>query len=505
MKNLTKTLLFGGALCSAASCAEQKAPEKLNVLYIMTDQQNYDMMSCMIGNQYISTPNMDRIANSGYNFTNAYCANPVSMPSRFTLSTGMPASSVGVKGNTQATIDKEKLALYSSNAFGNLFSNAGYETVYFGKTHLYGKPEAYGYDVRTTEPYDEGCKVAVEYLDSRSAASDEEKKPFMMFVSFMNPHDICYSAGLDPRFPDHLKGAQAVETKKYLKLKDELSDDIYQSQIPPRMPNEAFMIADPNDPDMPDPARLKSSGADYRTWTEEEQDTFRWMYCRLTESVDELIGQVLDALERSGEADNTIIIFTSDHGELLGAHGYRTKSLLFNECQRIPFMFSGPGITKGVMDGETLTCNGYDMLPTICDFVGIEVPDYLPGISLKPILTGKPKEQEQRKYIVTENSNAFQITDGVNKLTVHEFDGYPRTFSNLEVDPFETVNMLKDERYAETIATMQAELEAYLAEKGTKMGIHNVANTNSSKSNSANNKEMHPNMSKADAKAAAKK
>lgn len=503
MKNLTKSLLIGGALCSTVAYARQE-PKKLNVLYIMTDQQNYNMMSCMIGNEYISTPNMDRIAAEGYNFVNTYCANPVSMPSRFSLSTGMPASSVNTKGNTQSSIDKEKLALYTKNALGNLFNRAGYETVYSGKTHLYGKLDAYGYtDVRTQDPYDKGCQEAVKYLDSRKKSADN--KPFFMFVSFMNPHDICYSAGLDPRFPDHLKGSQAEATKKYLEIKANMSPEEYQRQIPPRMPNEEFMIADPNDPDMPDPARLKSSGADYRTWTEEEQNTFRWMYCRLTESVDELIGQVLDALERSGEKENTIIVFTSDHGELLGAHGYRTKSLLFAEAQRIPFMFAGPGIKKGVMDEETLTCNGYDLLPTLCDFVGIEAPDYLPGISLKPALTGNKKKLEKREYIVTECSNAYQITDGVNKLTLHEFDGYPRTFTNLEEDPYEKVNMLKDARYANVIKEMQAELDRVLKERGTKLKIKNVTSTNGSKSNSANNTVMHPLMSKAEAKAAAKK
>lgn len=482
-----------------ASCTQQKVAQRPNVLYIMTDQQNYDMMSCMVGNDFISTPNMDRIAAQGYNFVQSYCANPVSMPSRFTLSSGMPASMVGVKGNSQSGIDAEKLELYSSNALGNIFGRAGYESVYFGKTHLYGKPANYGYDVINDEPYDEGCQAAVEYLDSRKESSD---KPFFMFVSFMNPHDICYSAGLDPRYPDHLKGAQAEATKYYLKLKDEMPAELYQSQIPPRMPNEEFMISDPNDKDMPDPARLKSSGADYRTWADFEQDQFRWMYCRLTESVDALIGQVLDALERTGEKDNTIIIFTSDHGELLGAHGYRTKSLLFEECQRVPFIFAGPGIKKGVMDRETLTCNGYDLLPTLCDFIGVEAPDYLPGISLKPLLTGRDKEQEQRKYIVTECSNAFQITDGVNKLTVCEFDGYPRIFTNLEQDPHEKVNMLKDERYTQIIATMQAELDRVLEQRGVEKGLKNVTSTNGSKSNSVNNKVMYVNQSKADAKAA---
>lgn len=471
MKNLSKTaLLLGGVISSTALYAQQESA-KPNILYIMTDQQNYNMMSCMVGDKYISTPGMDRIASEGYNFVRSYCSNPVSMPSRFALSTGMPSSMIGIKKNGRSDIDLEKLKFYTSNGIGHLFNKAGYETVYSGKTHLYGDMEDYGYNnVLSTNAYEKGCQAAVSYLDSRK----NDDKPFFMFVSFLNPHDICYSAGLDPRYPKELTGGRADATAKYLKLKEELPAEVYQSQIPPRMPNEDLMISDPNNPNMPDPACLKSGDRDYPGWTDEEQDTFRWMYCRLTESVDDLIVQVLDALERTGEKENTIIVFTSDHGELLGAHGYRTKSLLFEECQRIPFMFAGPGITKGVMDENTLACNGYDLIPTLCDFAGIEVPDYLPGISLKPTLTGDLSNQEQREYIVTECANAFQITDGENKLTVFEFEGNPRIFTNLKEDPYEKINMLDDKRYASKIAEMQIELEKTLQNMGIEKKVQNV-------------------------------
>lgn len=136
MRNLLPTNRLNLALLGLAALPVA-AQTKPNVLFIMTDQQEYQMLSCM-GNKYLSTPNIDKIASMGYRFENNYCANPVSMPSRFSLLTGHYASEVGVKENTTA-FDKEKvLKITSTDALGNLFLNAGYQTLYSGKTHLYG-------------------------------------------------------------------------------------------------------------------------------------------------------------------------------------------------------------------------------------------------------------------------------------------------------------------------------------------------------------------------------
>lgn len=469
MYNPTKLFIATAAIgTSLFAKAEEKQP---NVLFIMTDQQNFDMMSCM-GNQYLSTPGMDFIAENGYSFTHAYCSNPVSMPSRFSLVTGMPASTVGTKTNvksTDKTLKQGALQKLASNSMAHAFTNAGYEAVYSGKTHLYGGSKRYGFDVKTQDPYQKGCDEAVKYLQSRKEDVEGEK-PFLLFVSLMNPHDICYSAGLDPRYPDNLKATAIEATAKYLELQKSLTPEEYRKQLPPQRPNQDFIITDPNDPDMPDPTNLKGSGKVFQDWTEEERDLFRWMYYRLTESVDELIVQVIDALKESGEFENTIVVFTSDHGELLGAHGYSTKSLLVDADQKIPFIFMGPGIQSGVKDGETFVCNGFDLLPTLYDLTGIPIPEYLPGVSLKPYITGEG-EKPQRKYIVTESSNAYQISDGVNKLTVYEKEGFPRMFTNIVDDPLELKNQLKEPRYAKTIKTMQAALEQHLKENGLTLQV----------------------------------
>ena len=118
--------------------------KKPNVLFIMTDQQSYTMMSCM-GNPWLKTPNMDSIARMGYRFDKNYCANPVCMPSRFSLLTGHYASEVGVKENTSAANISKVHAITAKDALGNIFRKAGYNTLYSGKTHLYGTKDVSEY------------------------------------------------------------------------------------------------------------------------------------------------------------------------------------------------------------------------------------------------------------------------------------------------------------------------------------------------------------------------
>ena len=188
------------------------------------------------------------------------------------------------------------------------------------------------------------------------------------------------------------------------------------------------------------------------------------MYHRLTESVDAQIGRVLSALEKSGLEDNTIIVFTSDHGDMNGAHGLTLKNVLFEECQRVPLIIAGKGITPNYADKTTLVCNGLDFLPTLCDLAGIEVPKGLPGISLKPYLTGKGQKSD-RKYIFTEDYNGYQINDGRYKYSIYELPGHPETLTDLKTNPGETINYATDPSYSKIKETLKGELMTNLAKR----------------------------------------
>ena len=207
------------------------AQTKPNVLVIMTDQQSYNMMSCM-GDKWLSTPNMDKIASMGYRFEKTYCVNPVCMPSRYSLLTGHYASEVGIKDNTYA-FDAEKVkTTIASGALGILFQKAGYETLYSGKVHLYGanKLTDYGFKLDGYDPYDGPAICAEKFLPEYAKA--KQTKPFLLFLSFMNPHDICLKAGAAYRFNGGASEDITRETKRLLAVQKTLSPETYQKQIP---------------------------------------------------------------------------------------------------------------------------------------------------------------------------------------------------------------------------------------------------------------------------------
>jgi len=450
------TLCLSAGFLIVNSCSRERKSTHPNVIYIMTDQQSYNMMSCT-GNTWLRTPNMDRIAKMGYRFNKAYCVNAVSMPSRFSLLTGHYASEVGVKENTSAYDTAEVKKIISTDALGNIFRKAGYETFYSGKTHLYGTNDVseYGFSLHGKDPYQGPANFAETILPE--LADSKSDKPFFLFLSFMNPHDICYKAGADKRFPDKLPKDKVRETERLLAVQKTLVKAEYQNQIPPLPEN-----LQPINGEQPDMVSMDTMS---RSWDREQWNLYSWMYYRLTESVDAQIGKVLNALKKSGLEKSTIIVFTSDHGDMHGAHQLILKNVMFEECQRIPFMFAGNGIKQNYVDTTTLVCNGLDFLPTICDLAGIQYPKDLPGISLKPYLTGKG-EKPQRQYIITEGYNADQISNGRYKYTIYELPDYPELLTDLQVNPGETMNYANDPAYSEIKTTLKKELMLNLDHRG---------------------------------------
>lgn len=155
----------------------------------------------------------------------------------------------------------------------------------------------------------------------------------------------------------------------------------------------------------------------------------------------------------------------TSHGDMNGAHGLTLKSVMFEECQRVPFVIVGKGIKQNYADKNTLVCNGLDFIPTICDLAGIEYPKGLPGISLKPYLTGQGKKPD-RKYIITENRNGYQINDGRYKYTIYELPGYPEMLTDLEKNLRKTNNYSTDQTYNEIKVSLKRDLMAELTKRG---------------------------------------
>lgn len=375
----------------------KKQQAKPNVVFIMTDQQFAEAMSSRMGNEFIHTPNMDQLAAEGVVFSRAYCNNPLSMPSRSSMFTGYYTHQTGItKNNNKNSTDNEKYKQELPN-LGQYFYNAGYKTAYFGKSHL-------SYDVNSMkesgfELANESDNDAVVSQDAVKYIQSNLKQPFMMVASYTNPHNICeYAREISGR------------TQKY--SCGEIGSPTESDVLPPLPVNHK--------PQLNEPDGLAVLRRAYQTQTglfpvgkfaEADWRKLRWAYYRMIEKVDAEIGLVLKALKEAGLEENTLIVFTSDHGECAGAHGWNQKTVLYEESVRVPFIIRYKGkITS--FNTDKLVNTGIDILPTLLDYAGVKIPKNLAGYSLKPILTdNSPKKW--RDYIVVE-TNLAQATGLVN-------------------------------------------------------------------------------------------
>lgn len=464
--NLMKTLCAAGLTLPAMVV---NAQEKPNIIYILTDQQNVDMITAMNGenSSLVSTPNLDKLVKKGYSFTNSYCANPLSVPSRFALITGQSGAEFGVRNNNPDPKKKEMVLDHvKENAMGGIFRKAGYDTYYGGKVHLpfasgsknKDRVDRYGFELIEESSREELADAASKFIVERKS-----NKPFLLYLSFINPHDICEESWLKILPEEAYKKAMGplplATLKPYHDMLDKMGDAPFeQDGISSLMKN---------------PGAMKGHKLSEARWKDTEHITpvewrkYRWIYYRLVENVDGLIGKVLDTLEKSEYNENTIIVFTSDHGEMGGSHGLRGKNILFEECMKVPFVIVGKGVVNK-KDSETLICNGQDLLPTLCDMASIKPSVELKGKSLWGLATGKEKTID-RDHIFIECASSFSVLDTKgNKYTKYDnvYSNGMEVFVNIKKDPLETKNMIKSEKHQDKIAELRSICSNRLKEIG---------------------------------------
>lgn len=466
MVNIKKYALLTLPLTGTGVQAYAQHADQPNIVIIITDQQQASKMS-YLSEPGLSTPAMDKIASSGITFTNAYCAYPLSIPQRFALFTGMYPSSFNLRfnpgKNDRDGIDFDGITAFQPRMMANLFNAAGYDTYYGGKAHLISRETNedsafYGFNVLySAERRGKLGPDAAKFLATKSP----EGKPFLMVVSYINPHDICeYDDYVDY---DNLtpavrkrKDDGISRVKKYVGQTKKFDENVFYSDICPPLPDNFAPMKD-------EPEGLQGKVGQY---SNQQWQMHRWVYNRLVEEVDSDISPVIDALEQGGFLNNTIIVFLSDHGEMDASHMREHKSVPYQEAQNVPFVIAGPGIRKGVVDKTTVINTGVDLLPTVCDLANITIPDGYPGISIKPIATGEKKALE-RKYIFTEGRNWFQvIEDGRYKYTLIAKDGDNEILVDLKNDPGETQNLAKDKKYIKIRERLSSTLKQSLTERG---------------------------------------
>ncbi|MBD3267056.1 sulfatase-like hydrolase/transferase [bacterium] len=436
---------------AAAQTAKAKKNDHPNILLIITDQQHSHMMSCA-GNPYVKTPAMDRLAARGVRFDRAYCGNPVCMPSRFSMMTGVLPGRIGMEKNGRADVPAELL----SHAMGNVFRANGYQTVYGGKVHLPGDRKkgiaAYGFDYLIDDEREDLAQACGTFF------RQEHEKPFLLVASFINPHDICYMA-IDAytkaqskplKFPNSEE--ERARLQEALQIPAGLSkEEFFDSVCPPLPENFAIPKHEP-------PAARESDWRAFRqyvqnNWSEEAWRLHRWAYAKLTERVDAHIGNVLDSLQETGLDKETVVVFVSDHGDMDAAHKLEHKSMPYDEAARVPFIVSQPGVTReGHVDRENLVSTGLDLIPTLCDYAGIGSPPQLAGKSVKSLTTSSSQTQPWRDTVVVENELSRILIHENYKYTIYDRGNPREMLIDLKHDPGEMNNLAVDPNYQEILA-----------------------------------------------------
>jgi arylsulfatase A-like enzyme len=366
-------------------------PAPPNLVYVFADQLRYG--SCgFAGDAQARTPRIDGFAAEGVNFSNAVACTPVCTAYRATLFTGLYTTSHGMVIN--------ELRIHpGQRCFGHVLTDAGYRTAYIGKWHLWANELGNHYDAKNSfvppgphrlgfdgewkaynfhhenygtyyhadTPdkmfYGEGVyepeaqtDLAIDFV--RRAASDpDDSRPFALVMSWGPPHDPWGPDNVPARFWDAFAGEAFPDPPNYRPENDE--------------------------PYCDDWSRLRSSDrAQLESW--------RRGYYAQTASVDACFGRLLDGLHAAGVAEDTLVVFTSDHGEMMGAQGRRAKNIFYDEACRVPLLLRWPA--GGVSGGKTCdACLGsVDLLPTLCGLMGLEAPAGVEGMDLSHCAYGRP-------------------------------------------------------------------------------------------------------------------
>jgi arylsulfatase A-like enzyme len=431
---------------------EEKSVEDPNILFIFTDQQTLKAMSGY-GNPYLRTPNMDALARFGVKFTESYCTSPMSSPARSSLLTGMMPHETGVNYNEQA-IDS------TIKTMGEYFSEAGYQTIWGGKWHL---PESYPQPTKREVrgfrllPFLEGKQISDLGSLTDGPMTDEvvkfikgrNKEPFLLAVSLHNPHDItAVPANLDSYVPP-----------------------VIMEAAPPLPFN--FNISS-NEPELLKDIRNRDSYGNEisltKNFSEEDWRNYLFQYYRLTEKADLQIGKIISALEQRGMDENTIIIFTSGHGEGGASHKWASALSLYEESLKVPFIICRFDHEAKPVENSTHLVSGLDILPTMMDYAGIELPEGIRGKSLKPVIENP--DTIIRKYIVSEmaidpsdsTKTGRMIRDEEYKYMIYSYGRNNEQLFNLKNDPGEMRNLAYNSNYNFHKYRLRKALEEWISE-----------------------------------------
>lgn len=504
---------------------------KPNVLFIMTDQQRWDAMQCA-GNLEIKTPNMDRIAREGVQFLNAYSACPVSVPARTSILTGRTIFNTKVLGNN----DIESDSIPQIPTFDQVLSANGYRTEYYGKWHApYQFASNYNNAVKTTNKdkhtnVQSNVEAFREYLTeidgpARKPITDElidnmslrPYTPLTVDGRYGLPQDSenNNAKGKTKKKPGDsqannigifnnkaeasltaFEGHEALTALKAMTAGEPFS--LTCSFGPPHPPfiipkqyadmynmDELLTPLSITDSLTNAPYSHSSQVIDARFKNPEMVKQLKWMYYAMVTQVDDWVGKLLGELDRKGIANNTLVVFVSDHGEMLGDHGLVSKMKMYEGSAHVPMLMRFPKVIPAGKKVETPVSH-HDIFATILDYTRMKIPQN-DGRSLRKLIEGKKDSVDYAVSVwgAINNGGPFMIRKGDWKMIVYLQMGNkkPRNVNalyNLKTDPLEMNNLiganLEKVKYKKTAIELKQTLKGWMIKTNTPY-INELENT----------------------------
>ena len=436
--------------------------ERPNLLFINTDQHAWDAIAAY-GNPDLRTPSIDALHRNGTSFRRSFCTDPVCAAARSSWATGLYTSETGVPFNG-GRLHPEIPDI------GGWLTAGGYNVFHCGKWHVPGRDVRASFQTLYYGARDIGAGGAA-YYDSASthAVADflttyDSETPFYLQIGYVNPHDVCeyLHNHEEKRIPNPLE--QGILSEEMLPpLPDNFHYDERETVLHRvcRRVDDALIHA----------PILKG----LREWDEFQWRYLRWNYYRFVEKVDAEIGRVLALLRATGRHENTLIVFSADHGEACGSHQLFQKFALYEESVRVPFIVAclgeGVPVEKDRFD-DTHFVSGVDIFATLCDYAGVDTPARGHGLSVRPLVEGRAAPWRDHAYIESNYWGRAVVTDRYKYVTeykpkrVEDFCppgpdagllGCEQLFDR-DADPGETENLAADPAYADAVATCRETL-----------------------------------------------
>ncbi|WP_281614748.1 sulfatase [Flammeovirga sp. SubArs3] len=493
-------LLILVALSILSSCSSEKQEKKPNILYIMSDDHTSQAIGAYESRLSVlnPTPTIDQLAKEGVLFQNAFCTNSICTPSRATILTGQYSQTNGV-------LDLSGKLSPENQYLPQEMRKAGYETAMIGKWHLVEEPAAFDYYKvlpvqgkylnpvfrerghkqwpKNTSKYkghssDRITDISLEWLRNR----EDKSKPFFLMHHFKAPHDFFEYA---PRYEEYLKDVEIPEPKS-------LYDNKNNGSIATKGKDNALIhkigssISQRNTGrDMGKDLKIDQSLTG-NAYTHASYQEYLKRYLRCVKGVDDNIKRLLNYLETTGELENTIIVYTSDQGMMLGEHDYQDKRWMYEESMRMPFIVRYPKkFQKGIKSDAII--NNTDFAPTLIDLAQSNIPEKMHGKSFASILETGNEPTDWRKstyyrywmHMAHKHANPahFGVRTKQYKLIFfygkhydpknHEGEwGGDYNFEtpvawelyDLKNDPHELNNVYGQEEYAEVVKSLKSEL-----------------------------------------------